>query len=168
MFMDLFGWILRVLCFESRIGCHLMTETSSVQALGANIAVLTAKHGCGFALWPTKATLPDGSPYGYNVGMRGAAVQEDVLKLSDLPSKTLVSINVFNLLLSLETCKFRIWWLLDDACFYRSQSGRALLIQRSMLASAAWLKLNEMSFDLIFTPIFCRLHPLFQHVETKA
>jgi alpha-L-fucosidase len=30
----------------------------SITALGANIAVLTAKHGCGFLLWPTNATLP--------------------------------------------------------------------------------------------------------------
>ena len=52
----------------------------SVTALGANIAVLTAKHGCGFALWPTKSTFPDGSPYGYNVGMPGAAIQYDVLQ----------------------------------------------------------------------------------------
>ncbi|CAE7474256.1 FUC1 [Symbiodinium sp. KB8] len=52
----------------------------SIAALGANIAVLTAKHGCGFALWPTEATLPDGSPYGYNVGMPGAAIQYDVLQ----------------------------------------------------------------------------------------
>lgn len=31
--------------------------------------------GCGFCLWPTKAKLPDGSPYGYNVGAKGAAIQ---------------------------------------------------------------------------------------------
>lgn len=53
----------------------------SITALGANIAVLTAKHGCGFALWPTRSELPDGSPYGYNVGMPGAAVQYDVLRM---------------------------------------------------------------------------------------
>jgi len=29
----------------------------SINALGAKIAVLTAKHGCGFLLWPTNATL---------------------------------------------------------------------------------------------------------------
>ena len=73
------------------------------EALGANIAVLTAKHGCGFGLWPTKATFPDGSPYGYNVGMRGAAVQEDVLKLSDLPSKTLESIYYVSFIFLLES-----------------------------------------------------------------
>jgi alpha-L-fucosidase len=38
----------------------------SIVALGAKMAVLTAKHGCGFCLWPTQARLPDGSPYGYN------------------------------------------------------------------------------------------------------
>ena len=45
----------------------------SINALGANIAVLTAKHGCGFGLWPTKTVLPDGSPYGYDVGAPNAA-----------------------------------------------------------------------------------------------
>ena len=45
----------------------------SINALGANIAVLTAKHGCGFGLWPTKTVLPDGSPYGYDVGATNAA-----------------------------------------------------------------------------------------------
>jgi len=35
-------------------------------ALGVKESVLTAKHGCGFCIWPTKAKLPDGSPYGYN------------------------------------------------------------------------------------------------------
>ena len=36
-------------------------------ALGVTEAVLTAKHGCGFYTWPTKVTLPNGAPYGYNV-----------------------------------------------------------------------------------------------------
>mmetsp|Transcript_31928 Transcript_31928/g.71728 ORF Transcript_31928/g.71728 Transcript_31928/m.71728 type:complete len:491 (+) Transcript_31928:71-1543(+) len=52
----------------------------SITALGANIAVLTAKHGCGFLLWPTKARLPDGSAYNYSVGSPGAAIQYDVLQ----------------------------------------------------------------------------------------
>jgi len=30
-------------------------------------AVLTAKHGCGFLLWPPATKLPDGSPYTYHV-----------------------------------------------------------------------------------------------------
>lgn len=34
-----------------------------MDAIGATSAVLTAKHGCGFLLWPPTATLPDGSPY---------------------------------------------------------------------------------------------------------
>lgn len=52
----------------------------SITALGANIAILTAKHGCGFCLWPTSAKLPSGIPYGYNVGAKGAAVERDVLR----------------------------------------------------------------------------------------
>ena len=32
----------------------------SMLAIGATEAVLTAKHGCGFYLWPTNVTLPDG------------------------------------------------------------------------------------------------------------
>jgi alpha-L-fucosidase len=38
----------------------------SIAGLGANIAVLTAKHGCGFCLWPTQSVLPDGTPYQYH------------------------------------------------------------------------------------------------------
>ena len=38
----------------------------SMKALGVKEAVLTAKHGCGFLLWPTQSTLPDGSPFNYN------------------------------------------------------------------------------------------------------
>lgn len=52
----------------------------SVTSLGANIAVLTAKHGCGFALWPSNATFLDGRPYNYSVGIPGASIQYDVLK----------------------------------------------------------------------------------------
>jgi alpha-L-fucosidase len=43
----------------------------SYQALGAKSAVLTAKHGCGFFLWKTNVTLPNGSNYGYHVGGAG-------------------------------------------------------------------------------------------------
>jgi alpha-L-fucosidase len=39
----------------------------SMQDLGVTEAVLTAKHGCGFYLWPTTVTLPGGRPYGYSV-----------------------------------------------------------------------------------------------------
>ena len=34
-------------------------------------AILTAKHGCGFLLWPTNVTLPNGENYGYHVGGKG-------------------------------------------------------------------------------------------------
>jgi alpha-L-fucosidase len=43
----------------------------SITALGANIAILTAKHGCGFLLWPTQAVFDEDEdehprPYGYH------------------------------------------------------------------------------------------------------
>ena len=41
------------------------------KAIGARSAILTAKHGCGFLLWPTNVTLPDGSNYNYHVGGNG-------------------------------------------------------------------------------------------------
>ena len=34
---------------------------------GVKEAVLTAKHGCGFLLWNTSTTLPNGDPYIYHV-----------------------------------------------------------------------------------------------------
>ena len=37
----------------------------SMVAIGVDEAVITAKHGCGFYLWPTKVMLPDGTPYRY-------------------------------------------------------------------------------------------------------
>jgi alpha-L-fucosidase len=53
----------------------------SIVGLGANIAVLTAKHGCGFCLWPTETRLPDGlGGYGYHVGAPQAAIATDVLQ----------------------------------------------------------------------------------------
>ena len=47
--------------------------------LGAKHAVLTAKHGCGHLLWPTKVTLPDGRPYTYAVGKNESAIKHDIL-----------------------------------------------------------------------------------------
>ncbi|KAL3905262.1 MAG: hypothetical protein SGARI_004552, partial [Bacillariaceae sp.] len=43
----------------------------SITALGAKNAVLTAKHGCGFLLWPTQATFPN------NTGKRGYGYHTD-------------------------------------------------------------------------------------------
>lgn len=39
----------------------------SFKDAGIAAATLTAKHCCGFTLWPTKATFDDGTPYGYDV-----------------------------------------------------------------------------------------------------
>lgn len=43
-----------------------------VASFGARGAWMDTKHVCGFLLWPTSTTLPDGSPYGYDVGAPGA------------------------------------------------------------------------------------------------
>jgi len=40
---------------------------ASMKAIGATYAVITAKHGCGHLLWPTKVALPSGAPYTYHV-----------------------------------------------------------------------------------------------------
>ena len=42
---------------------------ASMTALGVKEAVLTAKHGCGFAIWPTHAKLPNGTRYPYHSEM---------------------------------------------------------------------------------------------------
>lgn len=46
---------------------NVSTWIESMLEINAAWGVLTAKHGCGFLLWETNVTLPDGSPYGYNV-----------------------------------------------------------------------------------------------------
>eukprot|EP00961_Rhodomonas_salina_P076462 1026725-Rhodomonas_salina.2 len=46
---------------------NISNWVESIVNVGAKHAVLTAKHGCGFLLWPTKVTLPDGRPYRYDV-----------------------------------------------------------------------------------------------------
>lgn len=51
----------------------------SFDALGVRNAVMTAKHGCGHLLWPTKTTLPDGSPYAYAVGKEKSAIKFDLV-----------------------------------------------------------------------------------------
>ena len=51
--------------------------------LGAKHAVLTAKHGCGHLNWKTKTTLPDGSPYGYDVGSKNGFGRDVLREFSD-------------------------------------------------------------------------------------
>ena len=52
----------------------------SYRAVGVKSVILTAKHGCGFLLWPTNVTLPDGSNYGYHVGGKGG-LGIDIVKM---------------------------------------------------------------------------------------
>lgn len=47
--------------------------------LGAKHAVLTAKHGCGFLLWPTKVKLPKDAEYDYCVNKSRSALKVDLL-----------------------------------------------------------------------------------------
>ena len=39
----------------------------SFAAMGVKEAVLVVKHGCGFTLWPSNASQPDGARYNYSV-----------------------------------------------------------------------------------------------------
>jgi hypothetical protein len=39
----------------------------AVKSAGATYALLTAQAGCGFLLYPSNSTLPDGTPYNYTV-----------------------------------------------------------------------------------------------------
>ena len=43
---------------------------------GVKGAVVTAKHGCGHLLWPTKVTLDSGAPYTYCVGKKDSAIKQ--------------------------------------------------------------------------------------------
>ena len=49
------------------------------KSFGVKGAVVTAKHGCGHLLWPTKVNFDDGSPYTFCVGKKDSAVKTDVL-----------------------------------------------------------------------------------------
>jgi alpha-L-fucosidase len=51
------------------------------KSFGVKGAVITAKHGCGHLLWPTKVAFDDGSPYTYCVGKKDSAIKQDVLAL---------------------------------------------------------------------------------------
>jgi alpha-L-fucosidase len=53
----------------------------SMVAIKATEAVLTAKHGCGFYLWPTKVQLPRGGgtyPYHVDTALYGDVLQQFV------------------------------------------------------------------------------------------
>eukprot|EP00494_Astrolonche_serrata_P028436 UN28702 len=50
-----------------------------MKAVGVKHAILTAKHGCGHLLWPTKVNLPNGDPYTYCVGKEKSAIKTDIL-----------------------------------------------------------------------------------------
>ena len=52
----------------------------SYKAVGCKSGILTAKHGCGFLLWNTNITLPDGSNYGYHVGGTGG-IGKDIVSM---------------------------------------------------------------------------------------
>ena len=67
--------------------------------LGIQEAVLTAKHGCGFLLWPSATKLPDGSPYSYHVGNSDfdfVIDQADRDSDSDSDAKTKTGVDFFS------------------------------------------------------------------------
>eukprot|EP01084_Bolivina_argentea_P246555 412606_1 len=43
------------------LNLNITNWVESYKAVGAKSAVLTAKHGCGFVLYPTKVILPSGN-----------------------------------------------------------------------------------------------------------
>ncbi|GMI58119.1 hypothetical protein ScalyP_jg481 [Parmales sp. scaly parma] len=45
---------------------NISNWVESFQMVGASSAVLTAKHVCGFMLWPTETVFDDGTPYNYH------------------------------------------------------------------------------------------------------
>eukprot|EP00038_Savillea_parva_P024194 m.43322 g.43322 ORF g.43322 m.43322 type:complete len:467 (+) comp6390_c0_seq1:26-1426(+) len=51
----------------------------SYKDVGVKSVILTAKHGCGFLLWPTNVTLPDGSNYGYHTFGEGG-IKVDIVR----------------------------------------------------------------------------------------
>eukprot|EP00933_Yihiella_yeosuensis_P015404 TRINITY_DN13443_c0_g2_i1.p1 TRINITY_DN13443_c0_g2~~TRINITY_DN13443_c0_g2_i1.p1 ORF type:complete len:486 (+),score=82.37 TRINITY_DN13443_c0_g2_i1:23-1459(+) len=61
------------------IKLNVSNWVESMKDIGAKHSVLTAKHECGFLLWPSKTKLPDGSEYTYGVGKEGSAIKYDVL-----------------------------------------------------------------------------------------
>jgi alpha-L-fucosidase len=53
------------------VGLNGVVDTDSwgaaMAAANMTYAVYVAKHNCGFTTWPTRVTLPDGTPYAYSV-----------------------------------------------------------------------------------------------------
>ena len=53
---------------------------SLIKAYGGKYAVLTVKHNCGFLLYPSNTTLPDGTRFNYSVAQSGyAGGQADIV-----------------------------------------------------------------------------------------
>ena len=65
---------------------YLLNVTNWIEsylALGAKSAVLTAKHGCGFCLWPTNVLLPNGTRYWYSVAYSSIPTRNVIAEFVD-------------------------------------------------------------------------------------
>ncbi|EDQ91734.1 uncharacterized protein MONBRDRAFT_31183 [Monosiga brevicollis MX1] len=59
---------------------NISNWVENYRAVGAKHAVLTAKHGCGFLLWNTSTTLPNGTEYPFAVARSSyPSFQRDVI-----------------------------------------------------------------------------------------
>ena len=61
---------------------NISNWVDSYKALGVKSAVLTAKHSCGFALWPSKVIIPTtNAVYNYSIAFSSSPLnQRDVMK----------------------------------------------------------------------------------------
>lgn len=53
---------------------------SAFESLGAKYSVIAACGGCGYALWPSKATFPDGNAYNYSVAQSPLLGTKDIMR----------------------------------------------------------------------------------------
>ena len=60
---------------------NITNWVKSYKALGAKHAILTAKHNCGFLLFKTNTTLPNGTVYSYGVDQGPGTYPADVVDL---------------------------------------------------------------------------------------
>ena len=68
---------------------NISNWVESFQMVGASSAVLTAKHVCGFMLWPTETVFDDGTPYNYH------SPRDVVREFSDTLRKSAICVGLY-------------------------------------------------------------------------